>query len=166
MPQNYERRIPVELTEIDYTLYGILYNLSGEGENTGNTNLSVGSDYIDVDTSVPVVDAKVMLGYTRAKKIPYVLAEMERHSHTQEAQVPTDQPIVFCVADTKGDCPKAEDVFPVILRPGYVFVLHRDVWHSSSHGLLHDGGYYWMAEVYNGEPTIWRDVEGGPLQIG
>ena len=42
----------VEITEIDYRRYGILYNLSGDGVDTGNTNHSAGDGWEDTDTNV------------------------------------------------------------------------------------------------------------------
>lgn len=46
----------VEITEIDYRRYGILYNLSGEGVDTGNTNHSAGDGWEDTDTNVSLLD--------------------------------------------------------------------------------------------------------------
>lgn len=46
----------VELRRIDYSCYGILYNLSGEGVDTGNTNSSAGDGWEDTDTNVPLLD--------------------------------------------------------------------------------------------------------------
>lgn len=155
----------VDITKIDYSEYGILFNLSGTGEDTGNTNHSSGDGWDDVDTSIPILDTPARLGYTWSEKMPFVANEMEKHSHTQEAQIPIDQPIVLCVAKAGDTAPKAEDVIPVLIRPGYVFVLHREVWHSASHGLDHDGKYHWMAQVYENEPTVWKTIENGPVHV-
>lgn len=155
----------VDITSIDYSEYGILFNMSGEGADTGNTNHSSGEGWDDVDTSVPLLDTLARLGYTWSEKQPFIAREMEKHSHTQEAQIPIDQPIVFCMAKACNGAPKAEDVIPIILRPGYVFVLHREVWHSASHGLYQDGKYHWMAQVYDNEPTVWKDIEGEPIYV-
>lgn len=162
---NYIIKDAVDITEIDYSDYGILFNLSGEGEPTGNTNASSGTGWSDVDTSIPILDTLGRLGYTWSLCQPFVTDEMEKHSHTQEAQIPTDQPIVFCIAKASEEPPKIENVIPVIVRPGYVFVLHRDTWHSASHGVLHDGKYHWMALVYANEPTVWEKIEGGPVYV-
>ena len=155
----------VEITDIDWSKYGILYDLSGSSKNAPNTNFSEGADFVDVDTSIPIIDTLGRLGRTQTKKVPFTAVEMEKHGHTQEAQLPAGQPIVFCVAAGGESAPQAEDVIPVILRPGYAFVLHRNIWHSPSHGLECDGAYYWMADVYDGEPTVWADISGGPVLV-
>lgn len=155
----------VDITQINYSEYGILFNLSGEGIDTGNTNYSSGDGWYDVDTSIPLLDTLGSLGYTWSEKQPFVAKEMERHLHTQEAQIPIDQPIVLCLAKAGEEAPKADDVIAVIIRPGYVFVLNRGIWHSASHGQLRDGKYHWMALVEENEPTVWMDVEGGPLYV-
>ncbi|MEG2287695.1 MAG: hypothetical protein RR951_08220 [Ruthenibacterium sp.] len=155
----------VEITSIDFNSYGILYNMSGSGISTGNTNHSSGDGWEDTDTAVPLLDTQGALGYTRGSKTPFTVTEMERHLHTQEAQIPIAQPIVFCVAPAGEQPPKAEEVIPVILRPGYVFVLHRCVWHSASHGLESEAYYHWMALAYRNEPTVWQQIEGGPIAV-
>lgn len=43
--------------------YGILYNLSGEGPDTGNTNSSCGDGWEDTDTLGPLIDTIGTLGY-------------------------------------------------------------------------------------------------------
>lgn len=158
-------KVAVDITEIDYKPYGILFNLSGEGLQTNNTNTSQGQGWTDVDTAIPVLDSVARLGYTFSEKQPFVVVEMEKHSHTQEAQLPTDQPIIFCMAKAGEHAPLAEDIIPVILRPGYVFVFHRETWHSASHGLNHNGSYHWMAQVYENEPTVWQNIADGPVYI-
>ncbi len=155
----------VDITEIEYEKYGILFNLSRKGKDTGNTNYSKGSDWEDVDTAVPLLDTLARIGYTCSRKLPFLVTEMEKHAHTQEAQIPCGQPLCFCVAKPSGEAPGAEDIVPVIVRPGYVFVLHREVWHSASHGVDHDGSYYWMAQVYENEPTVWSEISGKPVYV-
>lgn len=155
----------VEIESIDYSKYGILYNLTGAGKSTGNTNHSFGDGWEDTDTSISLLDTLGSLGYTLGGATPFTAQEMERHLHTQEAQIPTDKPIVFCVAPASEKSPGAEDVIPVILRPGYVFVLHRGTWHSSSHGLQSPAHYHWMALVYKNEPTVWEKINNGPVQV-
>ena len=91
--------------------------------------------------------------------------EMERHLHTQEAQIPAGEAIVFCLAQACDGAPKAEDVVPVILRPGFVFVIHRGVWHSASHGIGGAVRYYWQALAYVNEPTVWEEIEGGVVRV-
>lgn len=151
---------PVELAE-----YGILYNLSGEGEDTGNVNHSAGDGWEDTDTVGSLLDTLGTLGRTKGCGAPFTAVEMERHEHTQEAQIPAAEPIVFCMAKACQGAPLTEDIIPVILRPGYVFVLHRGVWHSASHGLLGDTYYYWMALAYQNEPTLWADIADGPVRV-
>lgn len=155
----------VDITEIDYSDYGILFNMTGEGVSTANTNCSEGDGWRDVDTAVPLLDTVGRLGYTYSTAQPFVAREMERHSHTREAQIPIDQPICLCMARASAAPPKAEDVIAVRIRPGYVFVLYRDVWHSASHGVYKDGYYHWMAQVYEGEPTVWSEIAGGPIDV-
>ena len=48
---------------------------------------------------------------------------------------------------------------------GYVAVLDRGVWHSASHGLYTESYYYWLANVYEGEPTEWQPIDGGPITV-
>ena len=155
----------VEITEIDYRRYGILYNLSGEGVDTGNTNHSAGDGWEDTDTNVSLLDTLGALGYTLGSGTPFEAVEMERHLHTQEAQIPAGEAIVFCLAEACDGAPKAEDVVPVILRPGFVFVIHRGVWHSASHGIGGAVRYYWQALAYVNEPTAWEEIEGGAVRV-
>lgn len=155
----------VDITDIDYSDYGILFNMTNEGTSTGNTNHSEGDDWKDVDTAIPLLDTLGRLGYTYSNCQPFMAKEMERHSHTQEAQIPIDQPICLCIAKASSHAPKAEDVIAVRIRPGYIFVLHRDTWHSASHGTQKDGYYHWMALVYANEPTVWEEIDGGPVYV-
>lgn len=83
----------------------------------------------------------------------------------QEAQIPSGEAIVFCLAQACDGAPKAEDVVPVILRPGFAFVIHRGVWHSASHGIGGAARYYWQAWAYVNEPTVWEEIEGGPVRV-
>lgn len=155
----------VEITSIDYGKFGILYNLSGNGENTGNTNYSSGDGWEDTDTGISLMDTLGSLGYTLGSGTPFLAEEMERHQHTQEAQIPAGEPIVFCLAPAGEGAPEARDVIPVILRPGHVFVIHRGVWHTSSHGLNGPARYYWQALVYVNEPTVWERIGGGGVYV-
>ncbi|MDD2971013.1 MAG: hypothetical protein PHE02_02635 [Lachnospiraceae bacterium] len=155
----------VDITEIDYSEYGILYNMSGEGKDTGNTNRSSGNGWEDVDTSIPVLDTLGTLGYTYSEGQPFLTVEMEKHSHTQEAQIPIEQPICLLIAKACKGAPRAEDTVAVRIRPGYIFVLHRETWHSASHGTKHAGRYHWMAQVYKNEPTVWKEIQGGAVYV-
>ena len=168
MTDNDEKNISieaVEITSIDYSKYGILYNLSGSGINTANTNHSSGTGWEDTDTNRPLLDTLGALGYTHGQGAPFYAKEMERHAHTQEALFPISQPIVFCLAEKGKDVPEANSIVPVILRQGYVFVLHRSIWHTSSYGLNGETHYHWMALVYYNEPTEWKTIDGGPVYI-
>jgi len=163
--ESYVIKEAVDITSIDYEQYGVLYNLSGDGIDTQNTNNSSGDGWTDVDTRIPLLDTLGSLGYTHGSGTPFLAGEMERHLHTQEAQIPLEQAIVFCVAKASQDAPKISDVIPVILRPGFVFVLHRSVWHTSSHGLTGAAHYHWMALAYQNEPTVWEKIIGGPVCV-
>lgn len=154
-----------EITDINVSKYGILFNLGEEGIKTGNTNHDDGDDWWSNDTAFPVIDTTGRLGYGMGKKQPFVLDKMERHSHTQEAQFTAGQNIIICLAEYKGEKPRAEDVVPVILRSGYALTLYRDIWHSAAHGIDSDAASYWMADVFDGEPTYWEELEGGPVLI-
>lgn len=153
----------VDARDIDFTPYGRLFNMCEAGEGLHYTDTP---DYSDACTAQPVIDTLASLGCTKSCGVPFTAKEMERHFHTQEAQMPTDQPIVFLVAPaTEGPRPHARDVRAVIIPKGYVVVLERGVWHSASHGLYSEGRYYWMANVYRGEPTEWQPIEDGPITV-
>lgn len=154
-----------EITEIDISKYGILFNLGEEGPKTGNTNHDDGDDWWSNDTAFPVIDTTGRLGFSMGKKQPFILDKMERHSHTQEAQFAAGQDIILCLAEFKGERPLAKDVVAVILRQGYALTLNRDVWHGAAHGLYSDAVSYWLADVFENEPTFWEKIEGGPITI-
>lgn len=96
---------------------------------------------------------------------PFVCREVERHLHTQEAQIPAGEAICLAVAPPSEEPPAAGDLEAVVVRPGYVLVLHRAVWHSASHPVGGEGAYYWMAQAYENEPTLWAEVQGGPVEV-
>lgn len=156
----------IEITDIDEEVlikYGVLYKMSDYGSK--NTSYSEGDGWKGTYTNRPLIDSMGSLGYTYGTGVPFLCNEMERHLHSEEAQIPTDMPICFCMAEASDHSPKKKDIIPVILRPGYVFVLHRGTWHSSSHGLNGDCGYYWLCWTYYNEPTVWESIDEGPLQI-
>ena len=158
----------VEITSLPKEVleeYGILYNLSGAGKDTGNITHSEGDGWSGREIVGALLDTPGTLGYTQGGNLPFLFTEMERHLHTQEAQIPLKDPICFCMAKAGDEPPCAQEAIPVILRPGYVFVFHRGTWHSASHGLEKPAGYYWMAWVYYNEPTVWRPIGGGPLRV-
>lgn len=153
----------VEITDIDYKQYGTLYNMTGEGTATGNVVHACGEGWVDQSTTSQIMDTLTRLGRTWSVKQPFTAKEMERHEDTQEIQLPTDQPIIFCMARSEGEKPKLSEVIPVILRPGYMFVIERGIWHTASHGAEHDGHYYWMSNAKG--PAPWEEIVGGPAYI-
>lgn len=159
----YDVKEAIDITDIDYSEYGILYNMSGNGNSTGNTEHSCGNGWDNNNTICPIMDTLTKLGYTWSTKQPFLAEAMEKHADTQEVQLPIDQPIVFCLAKAGKRILRAEDVIPVILRPGYMFVIHRDVWHTASHGVEKDGYYYWMSNSEEAVP--WQDIEGDPVFV-
>lgn len=162
------KKRPVEITSLspeELDRCGVLYNLSGQGRDTGNVCASAGDGWESRDILGPLIDTVGTLGYTLGSAAPFLCREVERHLHTEEAQIPIDSPICFCMAPASPQPPTAAELTPVILRPGYLFVLHRGTWHSASHGLCRPARYYWMAWVYRNEPTVWMELPGGPLQV-
>jgi ureidoglycolate lyase len=156
---------PIEVFDIDFEPYGILFNMTNTGKGTGNVNQWDGPDWHDTNTMFPLIDTLGYLGRVLGTGSPVVVTEMERHLHTQEALFPTDQPIIFAIAAASDDAPHIENITPVILRPGYVAVLHRGTWHSSAHGVDGDAYYHYLALVYTNEPTTFASITGGPLEV-
>lgn len=153
----------VDARTIDFTPYGKLFDMRAEGNGLHYTRTA---DYTDACTAAPVIDTLGSLGYTKSAGLPFTADKMERHGHTQEAQIPESQPIVLLVAPaTDAPCPNAKDVRAVIIPKGYIAVLERGVWHSASHGLYTESYYYWLANVYEGEPTEWQPIGGGPITV-
>lgn len=157
----------VEISSINFQKYGILYDMKGEGFGNGLVNRSSGDGWSDANTAIPVIDTTGTLGYTIGSGTPFTTTQMERHLHTQEALFCAADPIIFLVAEaTENDAPpKAEQVTPVLLRSGQIAVLHRGVWHSSAHGISSDAQYFYLALAYQNEPTVWRDIIGGPISV-
>ena len=164
------KRIPVSIEKMDFSPFGCFYSLKEVG-GTGTVNRSEGSDYKDGYTRLPLIDCPGSLGMTVSKPLPFAAEEMERHLHTKEALFCAGEPIAFLVAPVSEDAerlekgPDAEDTVAVLLKPGQVAVLNRGVWHSPAHGLSGETGYYWMAEAYDDEPTVWRKIEHGPVTV-
>ena len=75
------------------------------------------------------------------------------------------EPIAFLVSAAGSEVPEADNVQAFILNPGQVVVLHRGSWHSPAFGIHGPAAYYWMAEAYDGEPTIWKAIDGGPVKL-
>lgn len=154
----------IDITTMDFSPYGRVHNMrqGGPGLHKGE-----GDGYSDVCTASALIDTEASLGYTVSVPVPFTAAAMERHAHTQEAQLCAEEPIVFLVAPpTEGNRPpRAEDVTAVLLPQGYVAVLERHVWHSASHCAHSQKPYYWLAWVYDGEPTEWMEIDGGPVEV-
>ena len=111
----------VDARTIDFTPYGKLFNLRAEGEGLC---YSCAADYTGSYTAAPVIDTLGSLGYTKSAGLPFTAEQMERHGHTQEAQIPESQPIVFLVAPaTDAPRPNAKDVKAVMIPKGYVAAL-------------------------------------------
>lgn len=146
--------------------FGIVYDLgtdAGSGKGDGVIR-STGDGYRDGYTEQPLIDRPGSLGLTQANALPRVIRQMERHLHTREAMMCAGEPVAFCVAPA-GDEPVALDARAFLLMPGQAVVLHAGTWHSPAFGVGAPAAYYWMAEAYDGEPTVWRDIRGGSVCI-
>lgn len=157
-------RKAIDIRKLDFSPYGKLYDLERGGPGLAR---SQGEGYEDVCTLLPLLDTPASLGYTLAGAVPFATGQMERHAHTQEAQLCGEEPIVFLVAPATsvGTPPKAQDVLAVFLPLGYAVVLERGVWHSASHCAYTQKPYYWLAHVYPGEPTEWMEIDGGAIEV-
>lgn len=154
---------PVEIAEIDFSPYGRVFDMRNGGEGLIQSN---GDGWSDCFTAGPLIDGPASLGNTFGSGAPFVAAEMEIHGHSREAQMCMDEPIVFLVAAAlPGRPPQAGDAVAVILRPGYVAVLNKNVWHSASHGLTRPASYYWICRVCDDEPSQWAEIDGGPVTV-
>ena len=162
--------VPAE--DAGFERFGAIYDLNCDAKNPDkNVIFSKGSDYKDGYTAAPVVNRPASIGMTVSSPMPFIALEMERHLHTWQTLMCISEPVVFLAApETDGslsdnDRPNAEDTVAVILKPGQVAVLNRGVWHSPAHGLKKESAYYWMAEAYDDEPTVWREILHGPVQV-
>jgi len=157
---------PIEITSIDFSEYGIFYDMLDTNKLNPNINRSSGDGWKDSNTVIPIIDTHANIGFTIGTSCPFTATMMERHAHTQEALFCSDSPIVFLVSKaTNLNEPLAEDVLPVILMPGQIAVLHRNTWHSSAHGLKKSCLYYYLALCYKNEPTEWKDIKNGPIRV-
>lgn len=157
--------IAKEIDEIEWQKYGRYLVLDGDLTGTSGTTRFEGKDYISFETDRPLLDTISTLGRTTADPVPCPIEQMERHLHTEEAQIPLGHPIVFLVAPSSESVPHPWDIEAVIVRPGTAFVLDRGVWHSASHGLSEAAPYLWQAWVYRNEPSVWVDIPGGPILL-
>ena len=158
----------IEITSIPHAelaQYGKLLNLKDCNQDNEQVVVTNGDGFLDITTTSPIIDTVGSLGRTIGSPMPFVLQEMERHLHGEEALLPIADPICLCMAPASEHAPMAKDTIAAILRPGYVFVLHRGTWHSPAHGLTPDSPYYWLSWTYPGEPTVWNDVEDGPVHV-
>lgn len=154
----------VEISKIDFSPYGVFYNMNEP--NSENINRSAGEGWEDTNTAMPVIDTQASIGYTLGSGCPFTASMMERHYHTQEALFCAGAPVVFLVAKaSEENAPRAADLVPVILKPGEIAVLHRKTWHSSAHGLNGKTHYYYLALCYKNEPTEWKEITGGPVYV-
>ncbi len=155
---------PIAANAENFRPFGILYEL---GENGGPEDgiRSAGDGYIDAYTKAPLIDRPGNLGMTQAAAAPRIIEKMERHLHTREALLCAGAPLAFLAAPEGGESPEVRDVKAFALRPGQVAVFCRGVWHSAALGLNAPVSYYWLAEAYDGEPTAWKEIAGGPVQL-
>lgn len=154
----------VDITTIDFSRYGKVLDLRNGGPGLLTSR---GEDYSDISTKLPIIDTMASFGCTLSEPVPFTAKQMERHAHTQEAQICAEEPIVFLVSEPtpEGVPPKAENTIAVMLPIGYAAVLERNVWHSASHCVHSRNHYYWLAYAYEGEPTEWVDINGGPIKV-
>lgn len=147
-----------------FSSYGTFYDLLAQGE-IDTVIRSTGDGFLDSYMKQPLIDRPGNLGMTCACAVPATIEKMEMHLHTQEAIMCAGEPVAFLVAPAGGDAPAAQDVQSFTLNPGQVVILNRGIWHSPAFGICGPASYYWMAEAYEGEPTIWKAIEGGPVQL-
>jgi ureidoglycolate lyase len=156
----------VEISSIDFSCFGILYDMTVLSGSNLNINHSSGVDWKDSNTTIPIIDTLAHIGYTIGSGCPFTTTMMEKHQHTQEALFCAGNPIIFLLGEDLGKkSPNAKDIIPVILRPGQIAVLHRNVWHSSAHGLINETAYYYLALCYKNEPTEWKEISNGPVAV-
>lgn len=154
------KAIPVK--EFDFTPYGTYYDLISDPHKVSH---SVTPQYSDHMTKQPLIDTLGNLGYTIGSAAPYCIGSMEKHPQTQEALFCMAEPIVLCVALSKGDKPPhAEDVRALLLFPGEAVVLNRLVWHDACRGLGKSAGYYYLAKAGE-QPAVWQVVEGERIDV-
>ncbi len=147
------RRINAE----DFSAFGRYFNMYQAKEGIKHTR---GDSFEDHMTCQPIVDTDVHLGLTVGSAAPCAIVSMEKHSHTQEAILCMRDPILFCVAASRGnEAPRAEDLHAFLMEPGDVAIIEREVWHDACHGLGHDTPYYWLA-LAGKAPAVWEKVAG------
>jgi ureidoglycolate lyase len=155
---------PIAVDENNFSLFGLFYDLDPDGTE-GKVIRDAGDGYRDSHTAKPLIDKLGSLGMTSVPSVPYSIGRMESHQHSQEALFCAGEPIAFLVAPSDGEKLSADAVRAFFILPGQVVVLHRGTWHSPALGILGPTSYYWMAETYDGEPTVWKNIENGPVQL-
>jgi ureidoglycolate hydrolase len=156
---------PREVWDCQPDRWGRLLQFSGRPAPGGHTARFEGSDYTSWETARPLLDTVGSLGRTTSVPLPCSITQVERHQHTEEAQIPIAHPIVLLVGAPSENPPSAAELEGIILRPGWAFVLDRGVWHSASHGLTEVAPYLWQAWVYRNEPSIWANIPDGPVVL-
>lgn len=156
--------IPIQIDENNFSEYGELIDLSTNGTGT-NVKKSSGSGYTDSYSIKPLIDRPGSLGMTYTQSLPYSIESIERHMHTEEAMFCISEPIAFLVANSSFGEPEVEHMKAFYLTPGQVVVLKPGVWHSPALGMNKPTNYYWMAEAYDDEPSVWADIKNGPIKI-
>jgi ureidoglycolate lyase len=153
----------VPVSEIDFLKYGNYFNMNNPLDNLW---VSQGDGWSDVRTTAPIISTAGSLGITQGSPLPCKVSKMERHLHTQEALFCLTDPIVIAIANSGEDKqPLASTIEAVIIQPGEVIVLNKGIWHDACHGINKSVRYYWLAEEYEGEPTEWVDIIGGPIEL-
>lgn len=147
----------VSISEIDFSPYGVYYDMKNNPEIVLH---SKGEGWEDHMTKTPILDTPAHLGYTLGEKAPYEIKKMEKHSHTKEAMFCASEPVVVALAKNgNGRAPKAENIVAVILHPGDMIVINRNVWHDACHGINKQSYYYYIATAGK-QPAEWIDIEG------
>lgn len=152
----------IPIGEFDFSPYGTYYNLTEDAGQVSHTKTPVYEDHM---TKAPLIDTLGHLGYTIGGPAPCEVRSMEKHSHTQEAIFCMADPVVLCVAVSRGgEPPRAEDVRAVVLAPGDAVVMDREIWHDACRGLGKSAGYYYLAKAGD-TPADWLPVSGGPVTV-
>lgn len=154
------KAIPIE--KFDFSEYGTYYNMKTDRDKIYITMTGTYEDYM---TKTSLIDTQGHLGYTIGKGVPYDMKLMEKHDHTQEALFCAAEPIIVCFAKSRGDRPPlSEDVRAVVLNPGEVIVLNRNIWHDACRGIGKGTPYYYLASQGT-KPADWIEIEGDPVHI-
>lgn len=151
------------VNHINFSAFGRFYDFQNDRDN--NLKRSVDEDFTDSYTVGPLISKLGNLGMTNVNSLPATFNKMERHLHTEEAIFCMCEPIVFLVAPEENRTPRTSMIKAFILKPGQAVVINRGIWHSPAKGVKKDTGYYWVAEAYDNDSTVWEQIEGGPVFI-